>query len=160
MRIGPLRGLFFCFCFSFFLLFTFQNHLNLFVLGLPKWKFSTRKKHFMLGKKSGKMTLPPQKKYSVTLLYEWALSISFGILVSGQYYPSWITTVNVLICLINKQTKGSSLYQQQTNKQMGKNNCNKQTNNQNKFQNIVRGPQTASFACRCDLWMMQIGTQP
>ena len=27
-------------------------------MGLPKWEFSTGKKHFMFGKKSGKMTLP------------------------------------------------------------------------------------------------------
>ena len=33
-----------------------------FVLGLQKWKFSTGKKHSTPGKKSGKMTLPPQKK--------------------------------------------------------------------------------------------------
>ena len=35
-----------------------------FFFGLPKWKFSTGKKYFTHGKKSGKMTLPPQKKYS------------------------------------------------------------------------------------------------
>ena len=36
-----------------------------FVLGLPKWKFSTRKKLFMQEKRSGQMTLPPQKIFSV-----------------------------------------------------------------------------------------------
>ena len=39
-----------------------------FVLGLPKWEFSTGKKHFMPGTKSGKMTLPPQKNMPVTPL--------------------------------------------------------------------------------------------
>ena len=37
-------------------------------MGLPKWEFSTGKKHFMLGKKSGKMILPPQKNMPVTPL--------------------------------------------------------------------------------------------
>ena len=55
------------FFFFFFLLFTFENNRNLF-LGLPKWEFSTGKKHFMPGKKSGKMTLPPQKNMPVTPL--------------------------------------------------------------------------------------------
>ena len=39
-----------------------------FVLGLPEWEFSTGKKHFTPGKKSGKMTLPPQKNMPVTPL--------------------------------------------------------------------------------------------
>ena len=41
------------FFFFFFLLFTFENDGNLF-WGLPKWEFSTGKKHFTPGKKSGK----------------------------------------------------------------------------------------------------------
>ena len=45
-----------------------ENKPLKFVLGLPKWKFSTRKIHFTLGKKSGKMTLPPQKTFPVTSL--------------------------------------------------------------------------------------------
>ena len=61
-------GLFFSFFLSFFfffffLLFTFQKPLK-FVLGLPKWEFSTGKKHFTPGKKIRKMTLPTLKKYS------------------------------------------------------------------------------------------------
>ena len=36
--------------------------------GSTKWEFSTRKQHFMLGKKSGKMTLPPQKYMPVAPL--------------------------------------------------------------------------------------------
>ena len=47
--------------------FHFSKPLK-FVLGVPNWKFSTGKKHFTLGKKSGKMTLPPQKNFSVTPL--------------------------------------------------------------------------------------------
>ena len=39
-----------------------------FVFGVPKWTFSTGKKHFTPGKKSGKMTLPPQKIFPVTPL--------------------------------------------------------------------------------------------
>ena len=36
-----------------------------FVLGLPKWEFSTGKKTFHAGeKKSGKLTLPPSEKYA------------------------------------------------------------------------------------------------
>ena len=61
------RGLFF-----FFSLFTFSKRQK-FVLGLPKWKFSIGKKHFTPRKISGKMTLPPQKKFPVTPLSSiWA----------------------------------------------------------------------------------------
>ena len=50
------------FFFFFFFAFHFSKWLK-FVLGLPKWKFATGKKHFTPGKKkSGKITLPPQKK--------------------------------------------------------------------------------------------------
>ena len=48
--------------------FSFSFHFSkplIFVLSLPKWEFSTGKKHFTPGKKSGKMTLPPPpEKYS------------------------------------------------------------------------------------------------
>ena len=55
------RGFFF-----FFFAFHFSKRQK-FVLGLPKWKFSAGKKHFTTGKKkSGKMTLPPQKNFPVT----------------------------------------------------------------------------------------------
>ena len=60
--------LFFLFLFPFSF-FSFAFHFwkqQKFVLGLPKWEFSTGKKHFMLGKKSGKMKLPPQKNMPVT----------------------------------------------------------------------------------------------
>ena len=53
------------FFFFFFFAFHFWKRRN-FVLGPPKWEFSTRKKHFMPGKKSGKITLPPQKNMPVT----------------------------------------------------------------------------------------------
>ena len=63
MRRGPFFFSFFVF-FCFFC-FHFSKLLN-FVLGLPKWNFVlTGKKHFTPGKKSGKMTLPPQKNYPV-----------------------------------------------------------------------------------------------
>ena len=45
----------------FFFFFAFHFSQRKFVLGLPKWEFSTGKKHFMPGKKSRKMPLPPQK---------------------------------------------------------------------------------------------------
>ena len=50
--------------FFFFFAFHFWKRKK-FVLGLPKWEFSTGKKHFTPGKKSGKMTLPPQKNMPV-----------------------------------------------------------------------------------------------
>ena len=76
MRRGPFclffSFLFFSFLFFFFLLL-FACHFSKprkFVLGLPKWKFSTGKKHFTPGKKSGKMTLTPsEKKFPITPLW-------------------------------------------------------------------------------------------
>ena len=62
-----MGGLSFFFFFFFFFLFTFFFHFLKplkFVLGLPKWEFSTGKKHFTPGKISGKMTLPPSEKHS------------------------------------------------------------------------------------------------
>ena len=50
--------------FFFFFAVHFSKWLK-FVLGLPKWKFSTGKKHFTSGKKSGKITLHPQKNFPV-----------------------------------------------------------------------------------------------
>ena len=42
---------------TFFFSFPFHfSKQQKFSLGLPKWKFSTWKKHFTAGKKSGKMT--------------------------------------------------------------------------------------------------------
>ena len=60
----------FIFCFVLFC-FVFASHFSKplkFVLGLPKWKFPTGKKHFTPGKKSGKMTAPP-KNFPVTPMY-------------------------------------------------------------------------------------------
>ena len=72
------------FFFFFFFFFFFASHFwkrRKFVLGLPNWEFSTGKKHFTPGKKSGKMTLPPQKNMPVTPLSEWVFVIrnKFGI---------------------------------------------------------------------------------
>ena len=47
---------------SFFFFFSLFKTLK-FVLGLPKWEFSTGKKQFAPGKKSGKW-LCPSEKYS------------------------------------------------------------------------------------------------
>ena len=61
----------------FFPPFHFSKWLK-FVLGQPKWEFSTGKKYFTLGKKSGKITLPPQKNILVTPLpileHFWCIS--------------------------------------------------------------------------------------
>ena len=59
---------------TFFFFFFFAFHFwkwQKFVLGLPKWEFSAGKKHFTPGKKSGKMTLPPQKNMPVTPLLQF-----------------------------------------------------------------------------------------
>ena len=56
---------------DFFFFFFFAVHFSkplTFILGLPKWEFSTGKKHFMPGKKSGKMTLHPLKNIPLTPL--------------------------------------------------------------------------------------------
>ena len=53
--------------FFFFFFFHFSKRLE-FVLDLPKWEFSTRRKHFMPAKESGKITLPPLKNNSLTPL--------------------------------------------------------------------------------------------
>ena len=47
----------------FFFASNFSKALK-FVLGLPKWKFSTGKKHFTLGKKTGKNDFAPSEKFS------------------------------------------------------------------------------------------------
>ena len=49
-------------------LLTYREKPLKFVLGLPKLKFSTGKKHFTPGQKSGKITLSPQKNFPVTPL--------------------------------------------------------------------------------------------
>ena len=66
--------------FFFFLAFYYSKPLK-FVLGLPKWKFSTRKKHFTPGKKKkGKMTMPTQKNFPVTPLHPtYSLDLSVFI---------------------------------------------------------------------------------
>ena len=51
----------------FFFAFHFSKPLK-FVLGLPKWEFSTREKHFTLGKNSGKMSFPLLKHIPLTPL--------------------------------------------------------------------------------------------
>ena len=62
-----MRTFFFILFFFFFFAFHFWKRQK-FVLGLPKSEFSTGKKHFTSGKKSGKITLPPQKNMPVTPL--------------------------------------------------------------------------------------------
>ena len=59
----------FCFCFCFFFLFCFSllKTTEIF-FGQPKWKFPTGKSISHREKKSGKMTLPPQKNFPVTPL--------------------------------------------------------------------------------------------
>ena len=79
----------FCVFFFFFFAFYFSKPLK-FVLGLPKWKFSTGKKHFTPGKKSEKMTLPPQKNLPVTPLYE----------ISHIYFCDILYTSNTIFCVL------------------------------------------------------------
>ena len=52
---------------SFFFFCHFSKPLK-FVLGLPKWKFSTGKKHFTPEKKIRKNEFAPQKNFPVTPL--------------------------------------------------------------------------------------------
>ena len=66
------RTLFFFFFFSF--CFSLFKKRRKFVLGVPKWKFSTWKKDFTLGKNSGKKTLPPHKNFPVT---PWQCCMSY-----------------------------------------------------------------------------------
>ena len=73
MRRGP-----FFFFFFFFFACHFSKPLR-FVLGLPKWKFYTGKKHFTSGKKSGQITLLPHKNFPVTPLM-WSKQNGFQIL--------------------------------------------------------------------------------
>ena len=54
----------FFFFFFFFFAFSFFKTTEV-CFGLPKWKFSTGKKHFMLGKNQEKWFLSTQKKFSV-----------------------------------------------------------------------------------------------
>ena len=70
LRWGP-------FFFFFFFFFHFWKWLK-FVLGLQKWEFSTRKKHFTPGKIREKMTLPPQKNMPVTPLIQDSIYLSPG----------------------------------------------------------------------------------
>ena len=69
MRRGPF--------FFFFFASHFSKPLK-FVLGLPKWKFSTGKKHFTPGKKIRKNDFAPQKNFPVTPLRIARLSTSGG----------------------------------------------------------------------------------
>ena len=67
------------FFFFFFFAFHFWKRRK-FVLGLPKWEFCTGKKHFTPGKKSGKITLPPQKNMPVTpLVMMWVQAKAYAV---------------------------------------------------------------------------------
>ena len=68
--------------FFFFSPFHFSKPLK-FVLGLQKWEFSTMKKYCTLGKKSGKITVPPLKIISLTPL-ENAQAIIVSMLENMQ----------------------------------------------------------------------------
>ena len=54
---------------TFFFLACHFSKRRKFILGQPKWKSSTGKKHFTPGNRPGKMTLPPQKNFPVTPLF-------------------------------------------------------------------------------------------
>ena len=73
----------FCFVFVWFVCLCFAFHFLKAlkcVLGLPKCEFSTGKKHFTPGEKSGRTTLPLSEKYS-------------------SYVPEWCnTSISTLCC--------------------------------------------------------------
>ena len=83
MRRGPFL-FFFSFSFFFFFLFIFcffAFHFSKplkFVLGLPKWKFSTGKKHFTLGKNQENNFAPP-KMFPLTPLVRSAGTLLVNI---------------------------------------------------------------------------------
>ena len=78
----------------FFFAFHFSKSLK-FVLSLSKWEFSTEKKHFTPGKKSGKMTLPPLKNILLMPLATSFLNVASANCNSGSY--NYIKNVNVWI---------------------------------------------------------------
>ena len=103
MEVGKVikRGedfFFFFFFFFFFLLFTFENDWK-FVLGLPKWEFSTGKKHFTPGKKSGKMTLPPQKNMPVMPLQCSRCRLETECSASKAWHPGMAQASLVFTCM-------------------------------------------------------------
>ena len=83
---------------SFF--FFFASHFSKkplkLVLGLPKWKFSTGKKHFTPGKKSGKMILPPQKNFPVMPCIVVTDRIGFDWRISVLNFPFYGPVCSVL----------------------------------------------------------------
>ena len=81
----------FFFCIFYFLLL-FSKPLK-FVLGLPKWKFSTGKRHFMLGIKSGKMTFPPLKNISLTPLQSSKLNLLYYCVLEMKVFNHFFKLV-------------------------------------------------------------------
>ena len=93
--IKEVRTFFFFFFFFFFLLFTFEN--DNFVLGLPKWEFFTGKKHFTPVKKSGKITLTPQKNTPVTPLEDRTAHLCS---CSQNNKPHLLTKLAIFSCIL------------------------------------------------------------
>ena len=86
--------------FFFFLAFHFSKQWK-FVLGVPKWKFSTGKKEFTPGKKIWKNDIPPSEKIPVTPLTHT---------LSHMYIPSkistYINTQNLNTLNLHEQWRG------------------------------------------------------
>ena len=87
MRRGPLLFFFFFFALHF------SKPLK-FVLGLPKWKFSTRKQHFTPGNKSRKITLPPQKNFPVMPLFGTVAKYPIQIQIQKSDIVRWLIIGN------------------------------------------------------------------
>ena len=84
----------FFFFFFFFLLFTFEKDGNLFWV-YQNGKFLPGKKHFTPGKKSGKMTFPPQKNMPVAPLvtdFQIQLFLSLWLLWHPYNTSDWLDT--------------------------------------------------------------------
>ena len=93
------------FFFLLLLLPFFASHFSKplkFVLGLPKWKFSTGKRHFTPGKKSGKL-LCPLRKVFLLRPWKWFLPQEQS-LKNPSSYPSYIS---VMISSISLSFPGS-----------------------------------------------------
>ena len=78
--------------FFFFLLFTFKKSLK-FVLGLPKWEFSTGKKHFTLAKNLEKWLCPFWKISSYAPVHTRVLITSSIVYPCMYFSTNW--TVHV-----------------------------------------------------------------
>ena len=97
------------FFFFFFFAFHFSKPLK-FVLGLPKWKFSTGKCISRWEKWSGKMTLPPQKNFPVMPLIVRSLWDKHSFSYLSYSFIAHISFITIIIKIINQNDKLHNLY--------------------------------------------------